>query len=199
MTEPTDRPTVLAVDDEPSVLEVIEGYLADVATVHTARCGEAALNRVDETVDIVLLDRLMPDMHGDEVLDAVRDRELDCGVIMVSAVQPDVDIATLQYNEYLVKPISRDELNGAVQRVLALSDRDIQVQEYFALADKIHALEDGKGSTDEPVADVTNRLRERMDRLEGRIDPPLTPLEERIADNLAAKWPRDSTPLARPS
>lgn len=196
MTTTGKRPTVLAVDDEPGVLGVIEGYLEGFATVRTATSGEEALERIDDAVDIVLLDRLMPDLHGDEVLEAIRSREYDCGVIMVSAVQPDVDIATIQYNEYLVKPIGQDELREAIRRVHALSDRDIQVQEYFALADKIHALEDGKAPDHESREGTIEELRDRMDQLSDRINPPLTQLEEQIADNLAAKWPQDSTQIA---
>lgn len=196
MTESADRPVVLAVDDEPEVLNVIEGYLADTATVRTADGGEAALAGLDESIDVVLLDRLMPDMHGDEVLEEIRSRGFDCGVIMVSAVKPDIDIATLQYNEYLVKPISKDELHRSIERVSALSERDVQVQEYFALADKIHALENGR-IADKSNDEAVDQLRDRMRRLQERIDPGLTPLEERIADNLAAKWPQDQPTVAR--
>lgn len=196
MTESADRPVVLAVDDEPEVLNVIEGYLADTATVRTADGGEAALAGLDESIDVVLLDRLMPDMHGDEVLEEIRSRGFDCGVIMVSAVKPDIDIATLQYNEYLVKPISKDELHRSIERVSALSERDVQVQEYFALADKIHALENGR-IADKSNDEAVDQLRDRMRRLQERIEPGLTPLEERIADNLAAKWPQDQPTVAR--
>lgn len=195
MTESTGRPVVLAVDDEPEVLNVIEGYLADTATVRTADGGEAALTGLDDSIDVVLLDRLMPDMHGDKVLEEIRSRGFDCGVIMVSAVKPDIDIATLQYNEYLVKPISKDELHRSIERVSALSERDIQVQEYFALADKIHALENGRVD-DKSNDETVDQLRDRMQRLQERIEPELTPLEERIADNLAEKWPQDRPPLA---
>lgn len=196
MTESADRPVVLAVDDEPEVLNVIEGYLADTATVRTADGGEAALAGLDESIDVVLLDRLMPDMHGDEILEEIRSRGFDCGVIMVSAVKPDIDIATLQYNEYLVKPISKDELHRSIERVSALSERDVQVQEYFALADKIHALENGR-IADKSNDEAVDQLRDRMRRLQERIEPGLTPLEERIADNLAAKWPQDQPTVAR--
>jgi hypothetical protein len=112
---------------------------------------------------------------------------------MVSAVEPDVDIATLQYNEYLVKPISSAELHDAIERTLALSERDIQVQRYFALADKVHALRNRPA--DEASPDVIEDLEAQMATLSERIDPPLTDLEHQIADRLARKWPGGNRPI----
>lgn len=190
MVEPA---TVLTVDDEPAVIELISTFLEDDYEVMTATSGEEALRMMDESIDVVLLDRLMSDVNGDEVLEEIRNREYDCGVVMVSAVEPDVDIATLQYNEYLVKPISSEELHNAIERTLALSERDIQVQEYFALADKVHALRNRPA--DETAPDVLDDLEARMDTLSQRIDPPLTDLERQIADRLARKWPGGNKPI----
>jgi len=76
--------------------------------VRTAYSGEEALEKVDEDVDIVLLDRLLPDLPdlpGDEVLERVRERGLDCRVVMVTAVDPDFDIVELPVDEYIHKPV----------------------------------------------------------------------------------------------
>lgn len=184
-----EQATVLVVDDEPAVVDLIENFLdGDYRTV-TAGSGGEALDVIDDAIDIVLLDRLMPDLHGDDVLEEIRTTGYNCGVIMVSAVEPDVDVATLQYNEYLVKPISQEDLHAAIERTLTLSDRDIQVQEYFALADKIHALKERRSDDQGDTSAVIEELENRMETMKGRIDPPLTPLEKRIADRLAQKWP----------
>ncbi len=132
-------------------------------------------------------------MHGDDVLDELRRRDLDCGVIMVSATQPDIDIATLHYNEYLVKPIERAALRRAIDRVTALSDRAIQVQEYFALADEIHAVVEDRDRRSDSEA---HELRGRMTRLAERIEPSLTPIESEIAERLSEQWPKGRQPAA---
>ena len=188
-----EHATVLTVDDEPAVIELISTFLEDEYEVMTALSGEEALSMMNESIDVVLLDRLMPDINGDEVLEEIRNRDYDCGVVMVSAVEPDVDIATLQYNEYLVKPISSAELHDAIERTLALSERDIQVQRYFALADKVHALRNRPA--DEASPDVIEDLEAQMDTLSERIDPPLTDLEHQIADRLARKWHGGNRPI----
>lgn len=187
MTDTSAQPTVLTVDDDPGVIDVIREYLHGVATVRTAGSGEAALAQVDTKVDVVLLDRGLPDMHGDDVLDELRRRHVDCGVVMLTDDKPDIDIATLHYNDYLVKPIDQGALRRTIDRVDALSDRAIQVQEYFALADKIHAVAEDEGRQ---LGVEVRELRERMAQLSERIEPSLTPIEEEIADELAEKWPQ---------
>jgi len=65
---------------------------------------------IDETVDVVLLDRMMPGMSGQEVLAAIRERGLDCRVAMVTAVDADFDVIEMGFDEYLGKP--RTETNS---------------------------------------------------------------------------------------
>ena len=79
--------------------------------VRTAYGGEEALEKADEDVDLVFLDRQMPDMSGDDVLERVRERGLDCRVVMVTAVDPDFDIVEMPFDDYLTKPVMRDDVN----------------------------------------------------------------------------------------
>ncbi|MFB6105679.1 MAG: response regulator, partial [Halobacteriaceae archaeon] len=63
------RPTVVVVDDEEGIAEAYSYWLSDEYDVRTAQSGAGALETIDEDVDVVLLDRRMPDRSGDEVLD----------------------------------------------------------------------------------------------------------------------------------
>lgn len=111
-----DPATVLLVDDEESVLETYELYLeTEGYDVLTADNGGEALVELDGDVDVLLLDRRMPGMSGDEVLEHVRDWELDCRVAMITAVDPDSDIVEMAFDDYLTKPISKDELLDTVE------------------------------------------------------------------------------------
>ena len=65
---------VLVVDDEPDIAESYEMWLQEDHDVEMATSGEAALEALDESVDVLLLDRRMPEMSGDEVLRALADR-----------------------------------------------------------------------------------------------------------------------------
>jgi len=55
---------------------------------------------------------------------------------MLTAVDPDIDIAEMDIDAYLVKPIAKAELEGLVERLLARRQYDDRIQEYYALATK---------------------------------------------------------------
>lgn len=184
-----DRGTVLVVDDNEKTVELFAAFLDGEYGVRRATRGEEALGLLDDGVDVVLLDRRMPGMPGDEILDQMRAGGFDGPVIMTTAVAPDVDIVRMSFNEYLTKPITREELLGAVDRVLELSDRDVQVQEYFSLLDKQLALEDELGLGGILGNDEYHRLEARLQELTDRMDPPLTEEEEQLAQRLVGKWP----------
>lgn len=73
----TEPATVLVVDDEPDVADAYAAQLDDQYIVSTAYGGDEALERIDVSVDIVLLDRRMPSTSGDEVLERIRNRDLN--------------------------------------------------------------------------------------------------------------------------
>lgn len=123
-TDTDDRPVVLAVDDEPRVVEAFALWLEDDYRVLTATSGEEALEVADDSVDVALLDRQMPGMTGDEVLEELRNRGLDCRVAMVTGVDPDFDIVELPFEEYVQKPVDGDALHDVVGRLLDLEQYD---------------------------------------------------------------------------
>lgn len=183
---PPEQQRILIVDDDPQVRQLYTTYLADSYTVVTAPNGEDALDAVDTATDLVVLDRRMPGLSGDEVLEKIRARGLDCPVIMVTAVDPGADIIRLPFNEYLMKPISIEELQETVQRTLTLARRDIQMQEYFALQSKRLALEADPVADELETNDAYTDLVDQIDRLHDRIDPPIQEFEEEFATQLVS-------------
>jgi predicted DNA binding protein/DNA-binding response OmpR family regulator len=127
------RPVVLVVDDDEDLADTCEYWLRDDYDVRVAYGGEAALERADESVDVVLLDRRMPNLSGDDVLDELRERGLDCRVAMMTAVEPDTDIVDMPFDEYLVKPVTKTDVRETVEELLVRSDFEDDVREYFAL------------------------------------------------------------------
>jgi PAS domain S-box-containing protein len=103
-------PRALVVEDDPSTRELLRRTLAaDGWDVHEAENGRAALARIAErTPDVVVLDLLMPEMDGFEVVEALRGRQLP--TVVVTAKQLTV--------------ADRERLNGDVQAVLQKGDYD---------------------------------------------------------------------------
>lgn len=136
-----DRPTVLVVEDDAASADLYSAQLATTYRVQTTYSGAEGLEAVGPQVDVVLLDRRMPELSGDAVLEELRERGLDCRIIMVTAVEPDLDIIALPFDEYLVKPVSEAALRDAVDRMLARTHLDATLQEFVAVVSKMATLE----------------------------------------------------------
>ncbi|MFP4625992.1 MAG: response regulator transcription factor [Natronomonas sp.] len=164
-----DDVSVLVVEDEEELLEIYEGYLRDEFTVHTTTKGSEALELVDE-FDVLLLDRRMPEMAGDEVLDTLRERGDDIPVAMVTAVDPDLDIAQMPFDEYLTKPVDRRALVDTV-KVLANRRRFEETsREFFRLAAKRASLEENEIAwADEEYTALLERIDDIRTALDGTV------------------------------
>ncbi|WP_336022411.1 bacterio-opsin activator domain-containing protein [Halobellus salinisoli] len=173
--EPTasaDAPVVLVVDDDRDLADTCEYWLREDYEVRVAYGGDAALDLIDEGVDIVLLDRRMPDRSGDEVLAEIDARGLDCRVAMMTAVEPDTDIVEMPFDEYLVKPVDQASVRDTIEELLVRSEFDDRVREYFALASTEAVLDDrDSGELGDPDAldELTARVRELRDERESEI------------------------------
>lgn len=113
---------VLVVDDEPTVREVVVGYLRrDGHEVAEAADGHTALALLDaEPPDLVVLDMMLPGVNGLDILRRVRSNG-DIPVIMLTARAEESDrVAGLELgaDDYVVKPFSPRELAARVNGVL---------------------------------------------------------------------------------
>ncbi|ELZ45683.1 response regulator receiver protein [Halorubrum californiense DSM 19288] len=173
----TPDATVLAVDDESDLAELYRVYLDPVYDVRIATGGEGALDAMDDAVDVVLLDRRMPDMSGHEVLNAIRGDGYDARVAMLTAVEPDIDIVEMPFDDYKTKPVTKEDLVTLVEVLLHRAAFDERSQEFFALASKKAALE-AAGTTN---SDEYEELLERMEAVRLEVDDTLDHLSARDA------------------
>lgn len=119
--------SVLVVDDEPMVREVVSAYLnRDGFSVTTAEDGQSALEHLtDHTPDLIVLDVMLPGTDGLAVLTAVRDIG-ETPVILLSARGEEADRVLgleLGADDYVVKPFSPRELATRARTVLKRSRR----------------------------------------------------------------------------
>jgi len=124
MAEPAIRRTVLVVDDEPTISEVVARYLERAGyRAATAGDGLEALRLAAEVEpDLVVLDLMLPQLDGLEVLRRLHaDGEERMPVIVLTAKgEQDDKLAGLRQgaDDYLVKPFSPSELVARVDAVL---------------------------------------------------------------------------------
>jgi len=115
--------TVLVVDDEPKVLDVIKPFLErEGFVVYTALTGTDALRRVEEVnPDIIVLDWMLPERSGLDVCREIRKSTRSVGVIMLTARTDETDrVLGLEIgaDDYIPKPFSLRELLARVRAVL---------------------------------------------------------------------------------
>jgi len=114
--------TVLLVEDDPGARQGLELALRRLGYgVHPAASGEAALHGVHEaTVDVVVLDVMLPGLDGFEVCRRLR-RDSDVPVIMLTARGDDFDIVgglEAGADDYVVKPVEPRVLDARIRAVL---------------------------------------------------------------------------------
>jgi DNA-binding response OmpR family regulator len=166
-------PTVLVVEDEPDVAEIYRRWLQSAYDVRLAADGEAAMAAVDGSVDVVLLDRMMPQMSGGEVLREIRDRGIDCRVAIVTAVDPDFDVVEMGFDAYVTKPPEREELFETIDRLVDRADLDDDLQEYYSLVARRSALETEKTDAELAESDQYDDLLNRIDDARSAADDDL--------------------------
>jgi DNA-binding response OmpR family regulator len=181
-----EEATILVVDDERGLADLYTIWLRDRYTVDVAYDGETALQELNEDTDVVLLDRQLPDVSGDDILETIRERGLDCRVAMVTAVEPQLDIVDLGFDDYLRKPVDRETLRNVVTRLLRRSAYDATVQQYFATAQKrALLLESNRAGVTDSVE--FQQLEAELTELRDRLDAVLADFDDEDYDVLFSR------------
>ncbi len=114
--------TVLVIDDEVKIIEVIQSYLQHAGYQVASACnGKEALELFDRVNPVlVILDLMLPDMAGEDVCRAIR-RKSRAPVIMLSAKVEETNIVQgleIGADDYVTKPFSPRQLLARVDAVL---------------------------------------------------------------------------------
>lgn len=179
MTEP-DRTAVLVVEDERELADRYSSWLEDDYAAYTAYAGQEAIELLEShPIDIVLLDRRLPGIPGNEVLSEIRNRGHDCRVALITAVDPDFDIIEMDIDEYVVKPVTKDELPRIVERLRSIDEYEEKLQELVSMASKLHVLKEEKTTNELQTHGEYQQLKRRFERLREQTDETVTGFESR--------------------
>jgi len=177
-----DRAEVLVVEDETELADLYAEYLQDSHDVDVAYSGQDALEMVGAGYDVVLLDRRMPVVSGNEVLAHIEEESLDCRIAMVTAVNPDFEIIDLRIDDYLIKPVTRSEVRTTVERLLALDEYNQRLQELTTKKLKRNVLEVEKSRRALQGSEQFERLNEDIENLQREVESIADDLEVENAD-----------------
>jgi len=170
VTEGLDDPTVLVVEDETSLRRAYVRVLSRDYTVESVGTGEAALEALSPAIDIILLDRRLPDVPGDEVVQSLQRANYDCYVAMVTAVDPDFDIIDMGIDDYLVKPLTTDEIRGAVEQLEALAAYDEAYRELSQKRVTRSVLRQERSNAELQDSERFQRLETEIEELEAALE-----------------------------
>ncbi len=169
MVTESDRASVLVVDDEERVADTYEMRLRDGYETDVAYDGDQALEKVDDDVDVVLLDRRMPEPSGDEVLKEVRRQGIDVRVVLLTAVDPDFDIVDMPCDDYVVKPVDKADLQRVVERALKIAAYNDRLQELSSKKLKRNVLEVEMPQPELRESDTYEQLCEEIEALQAEV------------------------------
>lgn len=124
---------ILIVEDEDAIRSFIRVNLKrHNFEIIEAASGEEALEKVDASVDIALLDVMLPGIDGFEVCRRIREEYAAMGIIMLTAKgqeQNKIEGLELGADDYMVKPFSPKELLArinALLRRISLADKQVE-------------------------------------------------------------------------
>ena len=122
MSGQTNQYTILVVDDEPSIVDILRYNLEKANfSVLVARDGEQALQLANaRRPDLIVLDLMLPGIDGLEVCRSLR-KEDNIPIIMLTARDEEIDRVVgleLGADDYVVKPFSTRELIARIKSVL---------------------------------------------------------------------------------
>jgi len=117
------EPKILIVDDDPTLCKSLKVFLSDkYSNIATAFSGREAIELLEaDTFDLILLDVIMPDMSGYQLVDYINKNGLKTSVILITAYAPtelEKEIPPNGVYDSIMKPFDLEKLVGTVQNAL---------------------------------------------------------------------------------
>jgi DNA-binding NtrC family response regulator len=124
---------IFIIDDEDSIVKMLTHWVKNQWNyrIKTFTTGTDALNSFSDDPDLVLLDIMLPDINGNEVLNRMKQKSPQLPIIMLSA-QGSVEVALesirLGAFDYFPKPIDKDRLEPAIKNAIKNYDLEREIE-----------------------------------------------------------------------
>jgi DNA-binding HxlR family transcriptional regulator len=159
---------VLVVEDEKQLAQLYSEWISGEFDVRTANSGSEAIEQVSGDIDVVLLDRGLPDSSGSEIADRISEH-FDCKIVFLTARDPELDVADMDIDDYLVKPVSAEEVASKVTEMIDRSKKQDLKQELMALISKKQVLEEDHSTDKLEDEEKYQRLLKRIDEIRDEV------------------------------
>lgn len=193
---------VLVVDDEPLITLAISHFLKDKGfEVTCCENGTQALAEIEKnTFDVCIVDLRLPDIDGLCLLEEIKKRTLDTGVIIITAyadIKSAVQAIKNGAFDYLAKPFNNEELLVIIEKFLEYKNLKSQVKELKQKLSETHTLNQIIGHS-KAIRDIINKIE-----VIARTDVPVLIIgesgtgKELIADSIQALSDRKDKPYIK--
>ena len=165
---------ILGVDSDRCYRDRYVDWLGANHNVQTVGDGRSALEAVGDDLDLVVLEREVPDTSGQEVARRIRDRNPGCHILMVGSEAADFDIVECPIDSYLQKPLDRSDLDGVIEQYRTQTRYQSALEEFFRLTSKLGALE-AEHTRETLLEDGRyRRLTRRVEQKRAEVDEALS-------------------------
>lgn len=151
--------TILLVDDEPQILEILSSYLQKEGYhVLTAQTGKEAVEMATTvTFTCIILDLMLPDLGGEEVCIQIR-KESRVPILMLTAKSGEADRIrglSIGADDYLIKPFSPRELVARVRAVMRRAGEYSTLSDYIEVGELTISMNEKRVTKNGVVLEVT--------------------------------------------
>ena len=124
-----DVKKILVVDDEIKIIEVVKSFLEKKGySVITAENGKQAIDIFErETISLVILDLMLPDITGEEICMSLRQRSRVPVIMLTAKAEEESMLKGLEIgaDDYMKKPFSLKELSARIDTILRRASNDL--------------------------------------------------------------------------
>ncbi|WP_409178765.1 response regulator transcription factor [Brevibacillus fortis] len=151
--------TILLVDDEPQILEILSSYLQKEGYhVLTAQTGKEAVEMATTiSLTCIILDLMLPDLSGEEVCVQIR-KESRVPILMLTAKSGEADRIrglTIGADDYLIKPFSPRELVARVRAVMRRAGHYSTLSDFIEVGDLTISMNEKRVTKNGVALEVT--------------------------------------------
>ena len=151
--------TVVLADSDRRITEMYQGWLTDRFTIVRAHTSEELSDRLDDEIDVVLLDAGLPDADLDTFVGGYEEPRR---TILIVGDRPDLDVLSVDCDDLLRKPFVRETVLEAIDDQLSRRGEPVTEREFASLTAR-RSLFESVYTREQLEAD--NRYRELVARL----------------------------------
>lgn len=113
---------ILIIDDEDNIRNLLKNILIDIADVYDAESGTKGMQIFQkEKPQLIMLDIMLPDTSGIELLQRIREQDKNVKIVMITAyetIKSVIDIMNINISGYITKPFVIKDVREKIKNIL---------------------------------------------------------------------------------